>query len=194
MRSISFKLSLRLCAVLISISAQELYSQGEDAASLPAKEPVPANVHYIEVPAPIHPGIDPQFPELPPKVEEFDPEDDPDFIRRMNSIREYSENVDSLEGFGGAWDSGLSEQLASIGDLEQQQGNHIGAIEAFDRAVHINRISNGLHALDQIPMVEEMVESYLALGDWENTDLYNNYLFLCNRRPTEQMILALFQC
>jgi tetratricopeptide (TPR) repeat protein len=100
----------------------------------------------------------------------------------MNSIREYSENVDSLEEFGGAWDSGLTEQLASIGSLEQQQGNHIGAIEAFDRAIHINRISDGLHTLDQIPMVEEMVESYLALGDWENTELYNNYLFFVQQK------------
>lgn len=182
MRRISFKLSLRLCAVLVSISAQELYSQVEGAPSSSAEEPAPANLHYIEVPVPIESGIDPQFPELPPKVEEFDPEDDPDFIDRMNSIREYSENVDSLEGFGGVWDSGLTEQLASIGGLEQQQGNHIGAIEAFDRAVHINRISNGLYTLDQIPMVEEMVESYLALGDWENTDLYNNYLFFVQQK------------
>ena len=146
------------------------------------EEPPPARVHYIEVPVSIQTGVDPQFPALPTRLEAFEPEDDPDFIRRMNSIREYTETVDSLEEIGGAWDSGLTEQLASIGDLEQQQGNHLGAIESFDRAVHINRISNGLHTLDQIPLIEEMIESYSALGDWENADLYNNYLFFVQQK------------
>ncbi|NKB34604.1 MAG: hypothetical protein GKR91_16040 [Pseudomonadales bacterium] len=182
MSSSIFKISISLCLLISPLVISHAQTQAQDAAPEVTQPPPPPRIRYLEVPVAIEPGVDPQLPEIAAPVLEIDPDDDPEFIRRMNSIREYSATVDLLEESGGAWESGLAEQLASIGELEQQQGNHLGAIEAFDRGIHINRIANGLHTLDQIPMVERMIDSYLALGNWEQADLYNNYLFFVQQK------------
>ena len=90
-------------------------------------------------------------------------EDDPQFIRRMGSIREYTESVQAIESEGGVWDRGLIEGLATLGELHQRQGDHITAIKTFDRVVHVSRINNGLHTLEQIPALEQKIESFLVL-------------------------------
>ena len=109
-------------------------------------------------------------------------EDDPQFIRRMGSIREYTESVQAIESEGGVWDRGLIEGLATLGELHQRQGDHITAIKTFDRVVHVSRINNGLHTLEQIPALEQKIESFLVLGDWEQADLYYNYMFYIQQK------------
>jgi len=66
--------------------------------------------------------------------------------------------------------------------LQQQQFNHLGAIEAYRRAVQINRITLGLHTPDQIPLLENMIDSYVAIENWEQADLYSNYLFFIQHK------------
>ena len=178
------KVCIGITISLAFVSARQSVGQEQDSSDgVPGREQQPAQrIHYIEVPVALESGKDPEMRPLPePKVEPVT-EDDPEFLRRMNSIREYSATVEFLEELGGAWESGLVEQLSSIAELEQQQGNHLGAIGAFDRAIHINRISNGLHTLDQIPLVEGMITSYLVLGNWEQADIYNNYLFFVQQK------------
>ena len=136
-------------------------------------------LHYIDVPVPIDHGIDPTMPAppLPP-----DPELDPEFAERMSSIRQYQEAVLSIESTAGAWSSELIEELFSLGNLQQQQGDHLAAIATFDRAIHVNRINSGLHTLDQIATVERMIDSHIAIDNWEQADLYNNYLFYIQQK------------
>jgi len=134
---------------------------------------------YIDRPVFVEEGLDPLMPIRPPLV---DPETDPAFGQRSDSIRQYSSAVSDIELDGGAWDGSLVEELASLGRLQQQQGNHIGAIETLDRAIHVNRINSGLYTLEQIPVVEQLIQSYMALGDWEQADIYNNYLFYVQQK------------
>ncbi len=129
---------------------------------------------YIDRPLLVEEGLDPMMPSREPLV---DPEADPAFGQRSASIRQYNGAVTDIELDGGAWDGGLVEELASLGRLQQQQGNHLGAIETLDRAIHVNRINSGLYTLEQIPVVEQLIQSYMALGDWEQADIYNNYLY-----------------
>lgn len=105
------------------------------------------------------------------------PEDDPAFLKRMEDIRQYSEAIQDIELDGGVWDGEMVDELIAIGNLQQQQGNHTEAIETFDRAIHVTRINSGLHTLNQIPAVERRIESHIALRDWEQADLYYNYLY-----------------
>ena len=131
---------------------------------------------YIDLPILVKEGLDPLMP-LPLWAPLIDPETDPAFGQRVDSIRQYNSAVADIELDGGAWDRSLVEELASLGRLQQQQGNHAGAIETLDRAVHVNRINSGLYTLEQIPAVEQLIHSHMALGDWEKVDRYNNYLF-----------------
>jgi len=134
---------------------------------------------FVEVPVPFAPELDTAPPEVPQAI---DPEDDPEFINRMDAITNYQSAVEDIELTGGTWDRSLIEELSAIGVLQQQQGNHLEAIQLFDRAIHVNRIHSGLHTLEQIPFVEKMIESHLALGDWDQADIYNDYLFYIQQR------------
>lgn len=111
-----------------------------------------------------------------------DPEDDPEFIRRMENIRQYEDSVQTIEGSGGAWDQGLVQELTAMGSLLQQQGAHGEAIDVYERAVHLNRINSGLNTVEQVPFIEQMISSYVSLGNWEQVDLYNDYLFYIQQK------------
>ena len=173
-------LALRTVQVLALLVSVQAYSQ-EPA---PEADAVQANnsgnrLLYIDIPIAIKDGLDPVFPE-PAQLP--DPEADPGFQRRVEDIRQYSVIVGDIELSGGAWDRALAEELSALGSLQQLQGNHVGAIETLNRAVHINRINEGLHTLEQVPVVESMIDSYAAVSDWANVDLYNNYLYFVQKR------------
>lgn len=177
MRNQFLTYSIRCLALLTVIVSTQLLAQQPVA-----REPLPVTrptVKYIDAPVAIEPEVDPI---LPQSTEILNPEDDPEFIRRVDAIREYNLSVEQIETIGGVWDSGLVEQLATLGGLQQQQGYHPDAIATFNRAIHINRINSGLHTLEQVPVIEKMIESHLALGEWEQADLYYNYLFYVQQK------------
>lgn len=157
-------------AVLAGSLAQAQEEAVEPVESIRSQSPL----LYIDRPVVVEEGLDPL---MPTRARLIDPETDPAFGLRSDSIRQYNSTVTDIELDGGAWDGNLVEELASLGRLQQQQGNHIGAIETLDRAIHVNRINSGLYTLEQIPVVEQLIQSYMALGNWEQADIYNNYLF-----------------
>ena len=136
---------------------------------------------YIDVPVALEEGVDLAMPK-PIYPEQSNAEDDPEHSLREQYIREYNSAVEEIEYTGGAWDRALVEELFALGILQQQQGDHDAAVKTFDRAIHVNRINDGLYTLQQIPHVESMLDSYLALKDWQNADDYNNYLFFIQRK------------
>ncbi len=109
-------------------------------------------------------------------------EESAEAIARLEAIDNYNAVIADLEGEGGVWNSDLVEELYSLGTLMQQQGSHEEAIKIFDRAVHINRINLGLHAIEQVPAVESKIQSYLALNQWQDADLTFEYLYYIQRR------------
>ena len=161
-------------SLIAVLSGSSVYAQ--EAAAPEGGDHSRSPLLYIDSPILVKEGLDPLMP-LPRWVPLIDPETDPAFDQRVDSIRQYNSAVADIELYGGAWDGSLVEELASLGRLQQQQGNHVGAIEILDRAVHVNRINSGLYTLEQIPAVEQLIQSYMALGDWEKVDRYNNYLF-----------------
>ncbi len=145
-------------------------------------DPAETNLYkllFVDVPVPFVPELDTVPPAFSPPL---DPEDDPEFRGRMDAITNYQTAVEDIELIGGTWDRSLIEELSAIGVLQQQQGNHAEAIQLFDRAIHVNRIHSGLQTLEQIPFVEKMIESHLALGNWDQADIYNDYLFYIQQR------------
>jgi tetratricopeptide (TPR) repeat protein len=150
-----------------------------DTAESSAQIAQRSRILYIDVPVPFRPGQD---PEMPPPIVPALPEEDAAFQRRAQEMQDYSAGIARTELQGGAWDQSLVEQLSALGGLQQQQGDHQTAIETLSRAMHVNRINAGLHTLDQVPVVEQMIDSYMALGDWENVDLYQNYLYFVQHK------------
>lgn len=98
------------------------------------------------------------------------------------SLQDYQTEIDRVELEQGAYGSLLSEHLVGLGLTHQKQGQHEEAIEAFKRAMHINRINEGLYSLGQVPMLERMIESHIAKGQWEKANDRHHYLFWLHKR------------
>jgi tetratricopeptide (TPR) repeat protein len=107
--------------------------------------------------------------------DELDPE-------QVLNLRRFEQAVSDIELAGGAWDVNLTENLSSMGEIYQQQGMHEEAVDSYGRAMHVSRVNLGLKSLEHLPFVERMVDSYLALGDWESADQYQEYLYNILRR------------
>ena len=152
---------------------------GEAAGGEVSPDMVRSSVLYREPAVPISQQVD--FA-LPPPNLPTDPELDPGFEGRLRSISRSNEAIVDAETVAGAWDNGLVEQLSALGSLQMEQGNHTGAIETHERAIHVQRINAGLHTIDQAPLVERMIDSYVAMRDWSKADTYHNYLFFIQQR------------
>ena len=156
-----------------AVLAQEAGEGAEQEAA------VRYSVLYLEPAVPVPEEID--F-ELPPPEIPRSPELDPEFEERIRDIQQFSEAITDSEILAGAWDNSLVEQLNSLGALQQQQGDHLGAIETHERAIHVQRINSGLHTIEQTPLVEQMIDSFIAMGDWTQVDVYQNYLFYIQQK------------
>lgn len=174
--SMSCVLAIALCGTVLGQEVDKVVDDTE-----PETSERRSTLYFLDKPIEIDSGFDDRV-NWPIIDAEVISEDDPQFISRMNSIREYKESIEAIELEGGIWDRGLIEGLAILGELQQRQGDHVTAIETFDRVVHVSRINNGLHTMEQIPALEQKIESYLAMGDWEQADLFYNYMFYIQQK------------
>jgi tetratricopeptide (TPR) repeat protein len=109
------------------------------------------------------------FVDLTPQQQEY--------LQRLQDIDNYEQMLEQLEYDGGAWSAQIAEELSTLGNLLYQQGDYEQSIEVFDRAVHVNRVNYGLYSTQQIPLVERIVESHIALGQWQLADQQKQYAF-----------------
>src|SRR5690606_1720281 len=99
-----------------------------------------------------------------------------------SSITRYERSVARFELAGGPYETRLSEELLALGSLYQRAGEHEKALGIFERASHINRVNGGLFSLEQIPIIEKTIETYLARGDLVSADAQQEYLFYLQRK------------
>jgi len=95
---------------------------------------------------------------------------------------QYRTAIETIEAREGAYGSGLTQSLMSLGQVLQKQGDHENAVDAFKRAMHLNRINEGLYNLGQVPILEELIESEIAQENWEDANDKHQYLFWLHRR------------
>jgi tetratricopeptide (TPR) repeat protein len=109
--------------------------------------------------------------------------------------RRYLDAVQALEAHGGAYDAALSEQLLGLGSAYQAAGRHAEAAEALARAAHITRVNEGLYSTSDLPILERLIESYSALGEWDGVGTSYQQMFQIHRRnygeSDERMLPAL---
>ncbi|MFK7863471.1 MAG: hypothetical protein AB8B95_04495 [Pseudohongiellaceae bacterium] len=188
MTNIPKSVHLLMSSILIAALCSPAFGQAEEqdpAQSNPdsgtESQARRSRIYFIDTPVELESGVE-QDIDWPLAIPTPPSEEDPQFSARMESIRQYDESVREIEAEGGVWDASLIEQLHTLGELQQQQGDHVSAIATFDRAVHVSRINNGLHTMEQLPAVEQKIESYLATGNWEQADLYYNYMFYVQQK------------
>ena len=92
------------------------------------------------------------------------------------------EAVRAIEDEGGAYAPELPQHLLGLGLAYQQQGLHAQAVETLNRAAHVSRVNEGLYNAADIPILEHLIESYAALGDWEQVDNRYQQVFRIHHR------------
>ena len=98
-------------------------------------------------------------------------------LRPSKAADDYRERIEEMEAEYGAYGAGIDEQLMGLASALQRSGNHEEAISEFRRAMLINRVNEGLYSLNQVPMIERMIESQIALNQWEEANDNHEYLF-----------------
>jgi len=85
----------------------------------------------------------------------------------LKDIRDYQAQVDQLESRYGAYHADLYEVVHGLGLAHQQEGNHDEAISSLNRALQINRVNQGFYHVSKIPLIEQLIVSYMATEDWK---------------------------
>lgn len=189
-RRMKYWLGKLVCITVLCCGSGGLFAQEQATAtaSVAAENEQPSEagepldrtrILYIDVPIPVEAGVEPAFPL---EVEATEVPDSISAQGRVRIMRDYDSAISAIEADGGAWDQALTEELSALGRLQQQEGNHPAALETLSRAMHINRINQGLHTLTQVPLVEAMIDSYMAQGNWAKVDLYQNYLYFVQQK------------
>ena len=97
-------------------------------------------------------------------------------------IREYETAIESVEGEYGAYAPSLTEQLLGLGSVLQQENRHAEAANVFKRGVHLARINGGLYNGEQIQLLRGEIRSRRALGQYDDVDNRQRYLYRVERR------------
>ena len=174
--------NLRVIIICLAFFIGEVAAQDENTDKPSAEDSTRARMYYLERPVVVDAssGSPPNYVPLPLGIEtsEIGLQSGAD----SETIERYVLAIEMIENTGGVWDSQLVEQLSTLGNLQQQRLNHPAAIEAYRRAIQIKRIAQGLHTPDQIPFLENMIDSLVAAEEWEQADLYSDYLFFIQHK------------
>jgi tetratricopeptide (TPR) repeat protein len=111
--------------------------------------------------------------------ESVEVEIDTEAVQRVQQLRA---SLLEMESPGNTWRADLGETLLDLGRALQEANDHEGALEQFERAVHISRINHGLFSLQQLPAIMLQVQSHLALNQWDSADGLRQYAFYVQSR------------
>ena len=131
-----------------------------------AQETVPENAGDNTETAPI--VIDMAAPLEPERAPPPPPE--------PSALGVYRNYIQSMEANGGAFASGLTEQLLGLGLNLQALDRHAEAAAVLKRGVHVSRVQSGLYSADQIPLLRAEIRSLIALQRFDEVDEHQRYL------------------
>jgi hypothetical protein len=108
-------------------------------------------------------------------------------------IERYQAQINSTLETNNLYADLLREQYQALGKLYQAQGDHEKAIDTFEKAMHVDRINQGLFTQRQLPLVASLIDSYLAMADFEEVNNLQEYLYFIHQKnfaATDSQMLA----
>lgn len=97
-------------------------------------------------------------------------------------IARYQDSISQLITAENPYSESLREQYAALGQLLQRAEDHEEAIKALESAMHIERVNQGLFTINQIPLVESIITSHAAVGNYGDVDDYHEYLYYIQQK------------
>lgn len=92
---------------------------------------------------------------------------------------------ESMAAEFGPYDLRVTEPLVAAADLHVEAGNYLDALQAYQQALQITRISTGLYSAAQIPLVEKIIDCNASTDNWPAVDAQFRYLQLLYSRVYE---------
>jgi tetratricopeptide (TPR) repeat protein len=112
------------------------------------------------------------IPDEEEQIETLSPEE----IALRNTVNQYVDQVTKLEAENGAYNDELVEELISLGQAYTNLGEHQNALDIYSRSLHISRVNQGLHNINQLPILDLIIQANTALNNFD--ELIKNYSYL----------------
>lgn len=97
----------------------------------------------------------------------------------------HAQHYERLSAEFGPYDLRVTEPLVAAADLQVEAGNYLDALQGYQQALHITRISTGLYSEEQIPLVEKIIDCNASTSNWPAVDEQFRYLQLLYSRLYE---------
>ena len=105
-----------------------------------------------------------------------------DDIASQTSVQNYLENIKELEANSGPFSMHVAQQTESLGDLLSRLKDFEGAIQAYEKSMHIKRINDGLYSDEQTALLNKLINSHLQTANYERAhELQQSKLYLKQR-------------
>jgi hypothetical protein len=94
----------------------------------------------------------------------------------------------------GPFSEGLIDPLSDLALLYQDRGDHDLAVAVIHRIRQLVRANNGLHSLEQIPVIQQLIANEKAIGRLDTAwELEQELLTLAKRHPDDMRTVPLFR-
>ena len=130
-----------------------------------------------------HPGISEGQSREPAKKSQVTPfEPRPDYAQLRRSVRQYESQIAEMEKNGGAYSDPVGEASAALGRAYMDLGEYQNALDALNRSLHIIRVNHGPDSPGQLPVLDLIIATNMALSDWKSVDENYDLLYWTGRR------------
>ena len=103
-----------------------------------------------------------------------------------------AQKISDIEAGSHRFDPALVRPIIMMGDIQTLEGNYVGALDTYGRAVHLERVNSGLVSPGQVEIVYREAEVYRTLGDFKTANEREEYAYFVLRRshhPHDEALL-----
>ena len=90
--------------------------------------------------------------------------------------------IAEIEKSSHRFDSALVRPITLLGDIQAPEGEYTDALESYGRAVHLQRVNDGLVSPGQVEIVYREAQVYRTLGDLKTANEREEYAYHVLRR------------
>jgi hypothetical protein len=104
------------------------------------------------------------------------------------------DHIQQEESRNGPYSEALIRPLSDLALIYQDGGDHDLAVAVIHRVRQVVRANEGLHTLEQIPLIQQMIANEDAIGRFENAwQLEQDLLTLARRHPDDMRAVPVFR-
>jgi len=112
----------------------------------------------------------------------LDAVDEPTSLEISNELQQRQASIVEMEIELGIYDPALIEAYTDLAAFYNEIGQYQDAVDLYRQALQVARISAGLNSDRQLPLIDRLISSNLALNDWQSTDdMHHLRYYLKNR-------------